>query len=40
MALDIIAGGVILVALVLAIRCKRDDIPSLAQALSRWFGHP
>lgn len=37
MALSILAGGVILVALVLAVRCNRDDIPSLARALSRWF---
>jgi hypothetical protein len=37
MALNIIAGGVVLVALVLSLRVKRDDITKLAEAFSRWF---
>jgi hypothetical protein len=37
MAVEIIACGVAAVALVLAVRVKREDIPELARALSRWF---
>jgi hypothetical protein len=37
MAADILAGGVILVALVLALRVKRDDIPRFTNGLGRWF---
>lgn len=40
MPLDIIAGGAILVALILAWRCPKEKIPDLARALSRWLGHP
>jgi hypothetical protein len=37
MGLDIIAGGVVLVALVLAIRVRREDIPALARQFARWL---
>jgi hypothetical protein len=37
MALDIFFGGMSFVALVLAIRVNRDDIPKLGDALGRWF---
>jgi hypothetical protein len=39
MGLDILAGGIVLVALVLAIRVRREDIPALARQFARWFGH-
>ena len=35
--MGIFAGGVILVALVLAVRCPADRIPELARWLGRWF---
>ncbi|MGB6457629.1 MAG: hypothetical protein WBH47_24415 [Streptosporangiaceae bacterium] len=38
MPIEIIAGGVVLVALILAWRCPKDEIPELAHALGRWFG--
>jgi hypothetical protein len=37
MALIIIAGGVVLVALVLSLRVDRDDIIKLAEAFGRWL---
>jgi hypothetical protein len=40
LALDILCGGFVLVALVLAVRVPREKIPELARALARWFGHP
>jgi hypothetical protein len=36
-AVVIIAGGFVLVALILAWRCPRDKIPELARAFARWF---
>jgi hypothetical protein len=38
MGLDILAGGIVLVTLILAIRVKKEDIPELARQLARWFG--
>jgi hypothetical protein len=37
MALDIMADGIILVALVLALRVRREDIPKFTDGLGRWF---
>ena len=39
MDLDILTGGIVLVALVLAIRVKREDIPALARQFARWLWH-
>jgi branched-subunit amino acid aminotransferase/4-amino-4-deoxychorismate lyase len=38
LALTILAAGIVLVALVLALRVPRDKIPELAAQLARWLG--
>jgi hypothetical protein len=37
-ALCILAGGIVLVAVMLVIKCPRDKIVELAEAFARWIG--